>query len=329
MAICRKFVFQNKQMKILVIDSNHELLNEGLRNAGFQVDEDYSSPKEEILKKIYQYQGLIIRSRIPVNREFLEAAKELKFIGRVGAGLENIDEEFAKERGIALFNAPEGNRDSVGEHAIAMLLMLIHRLKIADLEVRNGIWKREENRGDELKGKTVGIIGYGNMGKAFAQRLKGFEVEVICYDILPDKGDENAAQVSLEEFFERADIVSLHTPQTPQTLKMINAEFLSKFQKPIYFINTARGKSVVTKDLVSALESGKVKGACLDVHEFEKTSFENLEFSELPAEFQYLLKSEKVILTPHIAGWSIQSKEKLAQVILNKILNWKNLINIA
>src|SRR5690606_12340588 len=310
-------------MKILAIDSNHELLNEGLRNAGFQVDEDYSSPKEEILKKIYQYQGLIIRSRIPVNREFLEAAKELKFIGRVGAGLENIDEEFAKERGIALFNAPEGNRDSVGEHAIAMLLMLMHRLKIADYEVRNGIWLREENRGDELMGKTVGIIGYGNMGRAFAQRLKGFDVDVICYDIKPNLGDENARQVSLNEFFQLADVVSLHTPQTPETNQMVNSEFINSFQKPFYLINTARGKSVVTKDLVAALESGKVKGACLDVHEYEKSSFENLDLNELPEDFRYLLNSEKVILAPHIAGWTIQSKEKLAQVILDKILDWK------
>jgi D-3-phosphoglycerate dehydrogenase len=315
-------------MKILALDSNHELLNKGLREAGFVVEEDYHSPKEEILQKIVNYDGIIIRSRIPLNKEFLVKASNLKFIGRIGAGLENIDEEFAAQRGIILFNAPEGNRDSVAEHTIAMLLILLHRIRIADSEVRTGIWKREENRGDELMHKTVGIIGYGNMGKAFAQRLKGFDVEVICYDILPNKGDENARQVKLEELFHKADIISLHTPQTASTKGMINANFLKNFKKPIYFINTARGKSVITKDLVEALKNGKIKGACLDVHEYEKSSFENIYIEELPEDFQYLIKSDKVILTPHIAGWTIQSKEKLAKVILDKILNWKKIHNI-
>lgn len=316
-------------MKILALDSNHELLNRGLRNAGFLVDEDYVSPKGVILEQIGNYDGIIIRSRIPVDREFLEKAAKLKFIGRVGAGLENIDEDFAVSKGVVLFNAPEGNRDAVGEHAVAMLLMLMNRLKIADNEVRNGIWKREENRGDELVGKTVGIIGYGNMGKAFAQRLKGFGVEVICYDIKENAGDENALQVSLNEFFQKADVVSLHTPQTAGTTGMINSRFIQSFQKPVYFINTARGKSVVTKDLVEELKSGKVKGACLDVHEYEKSSFENMNISELPEDFKYLLQSEKVVLTPHIAGWTFQSKEKLAQVILDKIVDWKKIHNIA
>lgn len=313
-------------MKILALDSNHELLNSGLRNAGFVVDEDYNSPKEEVVKTISKYDGIIIRSRFPMDKSFLEAASNLKFIGRVGAGLENIDEEFAKQKNITLFNAPEGNRDSVGEHAVAMLLMLMNRLKIADNEVRNGIWLREENRGDELMGKTVGIIGYGNMGKAFAQRLKGFGVEVICYDILENLADENARQVDLNEFFEKVDVVSLHTPQTNETNRMVNSEFINSFHKPFYLMNTARGKSVVTKDLVEALDSGKIKGACLDVHEYEKSSFENFDLNELPEDFRYLIRSEKVILAPHIAGWTIQSKEKLAQAILYKILNWKERI---
>lgn len=311
-------------MKILALDSNHDLLNNGLREAGFIVEEDYISSKEEVLKTIDAYDGMIIRSRIPIDREFLEKAQNLKFIGRVGAGLENIDEAYAAERGIVLFNAPEGNRDSVAEHTIAMMLILLHRIRIADREVRTGIWKREENRGNELMHKTVGIIGYGNMGKAFAQRLKGFDVEVICHDTLPNKGDENARQVELEEIFENSDILSLHTPQTPSTLGMINSNFLMNFKKPIYFLNSARGKSVVTKDLVEALENGRILGACLDVHEYEKASFENMKFEDLPADFQYLVKSDQVILTPHIAGWTIQSKEKLAQVILDKIVDWKN-----
>ncbi len=310
-------------MKILALDTNHELLINGLRKAGFQVDENYQSSKEEVEKIISEYEGIIIRSRFPLDREFLSKAKKLKFIGRVGAGLENIDEEFAGEQQISLFNAPEGNRDSLAEHAIGMLLMLLHRLRIADQEIRNGIWKREENRGDELVGKTVGIIGYGNMGKAFAQRLKGFGVEVICYDILENRGDENACQVSLEELFEKTEILSLHTPQTPKTAGLIHREFIESFKNPFYLINTARGKSVITKDLVEALRSGIVKGACLDVHEYEKSSFENLQLDELPADFRYLIESENVVLTPHIAGWTHQSKEKLAKVILDKILEWK------
>jgi len=316
-------------MKVLAIDSNHDLLNQGLKNAGFQVDEDYHSSKEEILKIIHQYDGIIIRSRIPVNAEFLQKAENLKFIGRVGAGLENIDAEFALEKGIKLINAPEGNRDALAEHCVGTLLMLMNRLKIADYEVRNGIWKREENRGDELKGKTVGLIGYGNMGKAFAQRLKGFDVEVICFDIKENVGDEHAKQVQMEEFFEKSDVLSLHVPLTELTRNLINHNFLSKFKKPIYFLNTARGKCVKTKDLVENLKSGKVRGACLDVLEFEKSSFENLEISELPEEFQFLIQSEKVILTPHIAGWTIQSKEKLAQAVLDKIVEWKKIHNIA
>lgn len=312
-------------MKIIVLDKNHDLLNKGLINLGFQVDEAYTESYEEVLRKIDQYDGMIIRSRIPIDKPLLTAAKRLKFIGRVGAGLENIDEIYAEERGIELFNAPEGNRDSVAEHAVGMLLMLMNRLRIADAEVRRGIWLREENRGDELKGKTVGIIGYGFMGKAFAQRLQGFGVHVICYDMKENVGDKYAIQVELDEFFNKSEIVSLHTPQTVETVGMINKEFIESFKNPIYFINTARGKSVVTEDLVAAIESGKIKGACLDVHEYEKSSFENLKFEELPDAFQYLIHSDRVILAPHIAGWTHQSKRKLAEVILNKISNWKKL----
>ena len=323
----KSVTFDKKRMsagyKILAIDSNHECLNNGLREAGFIVDEDYQSSKEEIENIIHQYDGLIVRSRFPIDQTFLAKATNLKFIGRVGAGLENIDEDYAAERNIILFNSPEGNRDSVGEHAIGMLLMLMHHLRRADNEVRSGIWKREENRGDELKGKTVGIIGYGNMGNAFAQRLQGFGVEVICYDILPDQGNQYATQVSLEEFFNRAEVVSLHTPQTPQTMQMINKEFINQFKNPFYFINTARGKSVVTKDLVEAMKSGKVIGAALDVLEFEKSSFERLVASELPEEFQYLIEADNVVLAPHIAGWTHQSKIKLAEFIRDKIIAWK------
>ena len=312
----------NTPYKILAIDSNHDCLNNGLRDAGFIVDEDYVSSKESIEEKIANYDGLIVRSRFPIDKTFLSKATKLKFIGRVGAGLENIDEDFAADRNIVLFNSPEGNRDSVGEHAVGMLLMLMHHLRRADNEVRNGIWKREENRGDELKGKTVGIIGYGNMGSAFAKRLQGFDVDVICYDILPNKGNQYAEQVSLQEFFDRVDVVSLHTPQTPETTRMINAELISKFKKPFYFVNTARGKSVVTKDLVDAMKSGQVLGVALDVLEFEKSSFEKLVVSELPEEFQYLINADNAVLAPHIAGWTHQSKVKLAEFIRDKIIDW-------
>lgn len=310
-------------MKILAVDTNHELLISGLRDAGFQVDENYHSPKQEIEKIISNYQGMIIRSRFPVDRDFLSKANNLKFIGRVGAGLENIDSAFAAQREISLFNAPEGNRDSLAEHAMGMLLMLLHRLKIADNEVRKGIWLREENRGDELMGKTVGIVGYGNMGKAFAKRLQGFGVEVICYDILDNKGDEYARQVDLGELFQKTDVLSLHIPESPETNSMVNSSYIHSFAKPFYFLNTARGKAVVTKDLTEAIKSGKIKGACLDVLEYEKSSFEKLEMNELPQDFRYLIKSDKVILSPHIAGWTHQSKEKLARFILDKILDWK------
>ena len=312
----------NTPYKILAIDSNHECLNNGLRDAGFTVDEDYVSSKESIEEKIANYDGLIVRSRFPIDKTFLSKATKLKFIGRVGAGLENIDEDFAADLDIVLFNSPEGNRDSVGEHAVGMLLMLMHHLRRADNEVRKGIWKREENRGDELKGKTVGIIGYGNMGNAFAKRLQGFDVDVICYDILPNKGNQYAEQVSSQEFFDRVDVVSLHTPQTPETTRMINAEFISKFKKPFYFVNTARGKSVVTKDLVDAMKSGQVLGVALDVLEFEKSSFEKLVVSELPEEFQYLINADNAVLAPHIAGWTHQSKVKLAEFIRDKIVDW-------
>lgn len=316
-------------MKVLLLDRNHVLLENGLKNLGFEVDSDYDSSKEEIIKKISNYDGIIIRSRIPVDSEFLNAAVKLKFIGRVGAGLENIDLKVAAKNGIQTFNAPEGNRDSVGEHAVGMLLMLVHRLRIADAEVKNGIWRREKNRGDELMGKTIGIIGYGNMGKAFSRRLKGFGANVICYDIRAGKGDDNAVQVSWDEFMDRSEIISLHTPQTTETIGLVDKELINSMKNPFYLINTARGKSVVTKDLAEGLKSGKILGAALDVHEYEKKSFENLDLSQLPEDFRFLIESENVILTPHIAGWTHQSKQKLAEVILSKVADWKKLHNIA
>ncbi len=305
-------------MKILQLDKNHPLISEQLTAKGFVVEEDHSSTYDEVLEKIKDYQGIIIRSRIPLDKNFLTKASHLKFIARVGAGMENIDIETAEILGVKLINSPEGNRDSVAEHVVGMLLILMNRLFIASNEVKNGIWKREENRGDELLGKTFGIIGYGNMGKATAKRLSGFGVEVIFHDILPNLSDEFATQVSLEELQKRADILSLHIPLTSETHYLIDEAFISKMEKNFYFVNTARGKNLKTKALVEAIESGKILGACLDVLEYEKSSFENLETEN--QDLKYLLNSEKVIVTPHIGGWTHQSKEKLAQVIVDKIL---------
>ena len=312
-------------MKILLLDSNHPLITEQLLAKGFVLEEDFTSSYDEVLQKINQYDGIIIRSRIPLDKNFLENAQNLKFIARVGAGMENIDLETAKNLGISLINSPEGNRDSVAEHVVAMLLILMNRLFIASEEVKNGIWKREENRGDELLGKTFGIIGYGNMGKATAKRLSGFGVEVIFYDILPNLEDEFAKQVSLEELQERADILSLHIPLDASTEYLVDENFISKMKKNFYLVNTARGKNVKTSALVDALKSGKVRAAALDVLEYEKSSFENLDTSTSLStsnkeDLQFLLDSDQVIVTPHIAGWTHQSKEKLAQFIVDKII---------
>ncbi|MCP4052946.1 2-hydroxyacid dehydrogenase [Mesoflavibacter sp. SCSIO 43206] len=306
-------------MKILHLDTNHPLLLNQLNDLGFINDEDYTSSKEEIKLKIKDYDGFIIRSRFSIDKTFLDAATNLKFIGRVGAGLENIDCDYAESKGITLISAPEGNRNAVGEHSLAMLLSLFNKLNKADNEVRNGKWLREDNRGIELDGKTVGLIGYGNMGKAFAKKLRGFDVKVLCYDIKDNVEDENATQVSLQKLQEEADVLSLHTPETPLTIGMVNQDFINNFKKPFWLINTARGKSVITSDLVNALKSNKILGAGLDVLEYEKTSFESLFSSTLPEAFQYLIEAQNVILSPHVAGWTIESKEKLAQTIVNKI----------
>lgn len=308
-------------MKILHLDNNHPLLRENLATAGFENSEDYTSPKSAIEQVIEHYDGIVIRSRFNIDQQFLDAATNLKFIARVGAGLESIDFPYAESKGIKLFSAPEGNRNAVGEHALGMLLSLFNKLNNADREVKNGQWNREANRGIELDGKTVGIIGYGNMGKAFAKKLRGFDCEVLCYDIKEDVGDENARQTSLEELQEKADVLSLHTPWTERTNKMVDSQFIHSFKKPFWLINTARGKSVVTSDLVDALKKEKILGAGLDVLEYEKLSFESLFTSEdLPKPFEQLLQFDNVIVSPHVAGWTVESKIKLAEVISEKII---------
>ncbi|AWH73927.1 hydroxyacid dehydrogenase [Dokdonia sp. Dokd-P16] len=311
-------------MKILHLDNNHPLLMEQLTAAGHENVENYTITKKETEAIIASYDGIVIRSRFNIDKTFIDAAPNLKFIARVGAGLESIDIPYAESKGIYLISAPEGNRNAVGEQALGMLLSLFNNLNRADAEVKAGNWNREANRGVELEGKTVGIIGYGNMGKAFAKKLQGFDCEVLCYDITENVGDEGARQVSLQEFQEQVDVVSLHTPWTPQTDKMVDATFINAFAKPFYLINTARGKSVVTADLMEALKSKKILGAGLDVLEYEKLSFENLfttdGSSNLPAPLEYLIKQDNVLLTPHIAGWTVASKIKLSQTIVDKIL---------
>lgn len=307
-------------MNILHVDVSHPLLIDKLTILGHKNDIDVLSSKTKIISKINNYEGLIIRSRFLIDKLFLDRAKNLKFIARVGAGMESIDVEYAQQKGIILITAPEGNRNAVGEHALGMLLSLFNNLNRADKAVRQGLWLREENRGVELDGKIVGIIGYGNMGKAFAEKLKGFNVKVLCYDIKSNVGDENAKQVPLCEFQKDVQILSLHTPETPDTIGIINSNFIKQFNNPFWLINTSRGKSVITEDLTAALQSGQILGAGLDVLEYEKSSFEELfENKKIPDAFQYLIESDKVLLSPHIAGWTIESDRKLAFVIIEKI----------
>jgi D-3-phosphoglycerate dehydrogenase len=307
-------------IKILHIDSNHPLLWDQLEQAGFINHADFTSSKQEIEAKIQDYQGIVIRSRFKIDKQFLDKATNLQFIARVGAGLESIDCDYAISKNIALIAAPEGNCNAVAEHTLGMILSLFNKLNIADSEIRAGEWNREKNRGYELDGKTVGIIGYGNMGKAFAKKLRGFDVEVLCYDIKENVGDANAKQVSLQELQQKTDVLSLHIPWTPETDKMVNSDFINAFAKNIWIINTSRGKNIITADLVAAMQAGKVLGAGLDVLEYEKLSFETLfQDKNTPDAFQYLLDGRKVILTPHIAGWTYESHERLAQVIVDKI----------
>ncbi len=309
-------------MKILHLDSNHPSLIEMLQEAGFENIENYKASKQEIEQVVPLYDGIVIRSRFKIDKYFLDVAKNLKFIARVGAGLESIDTQHAEKLGIKLIAAPEGNRNAVGEHALGMLLSLFNNLNRANMEIKNGQWNREANRGVELNGKTVGIIGYGNMGKAFSAKLRGFECKVIFYDIKENLGDGNATQVSLDELQQRADVVSLHTPWTTLTDKMVNSNFINSFSKPFWFINTARGKSTVTADLVQALKTKKILGAGLDVLEFEKLSFETLFDSDtLPTPLKELFAMDNVLLSPHIAGWTAESHIGMARIVAQRIIS--------
>ena len=309
-------------MHILIIDNVHDILIQKLREKQCHVDYKPSITKKEAEKILPYYNGIIIRSKFPLNKEFLSYGKKLQFIGRVGAGLENIDQAFAKEKGIICLNSPEGNKTAVGEQALGMLLSVMNNINNSDKEVRQGLWKREENRGNELSALTVGIIGYGNMGSAFARTLKGVGCNVIAYDKYKyDFSDEYVREVTLDQLQDESDVLSIHIPLTEETNYMINRRFIQQFRKPIWFINTSRGKIVHTEEIVSELENGKIKGAALDVLELEKTNFEELhETDNLPGYFKKLIHMNNVLLTPHIAGWTHESNRKLSEVMANKII---------
>ena len=308
---------------ILHVDENHPLLIKGLKDMGFENVIEYNTPLEKLIPNLKLYKGLVIRSRFPIDKKFLDLATNLKFIARVGAGLENIDISYADHKNISLIAAPEGNRNAVGEHALGMLLGIMNKLRMGHQNISKGLWLRELHRGYEIEGKTVGIIGYGNTGKSFAKKLTGFnDVEILCYDIKPNLGDKIAKQVSINELQSKAQIISLHVPETDQTIGMIDKNFISKMKHPFWLINTARGKTVVTKDLVDAIKSKKIIGAGLDVLDYESSSFNSVFNSDKELNsLKFLIEAEQVILSPHVGGWTVESHQKLAKTILNKILN--------
>jgi D-3-phosphoglycerate dehydrogenase / 2-oxoglutarate reductase len=305
--------------KVLIIDPVHPLIPEALSALGFTCEEHFSLTPGSCKAILGEYEGVIIRSGIRLTRDILEKGVNLRFIGRVGSGLENIDTAFAASMGIACLNSPEGNRDAVGEHATGMLLALLNHMVRANREVREGKWIREGNRGTEIRGKTIGIVGYGNMGSSFARKIKGFDARVLSYDkYKKDYSDGNTLESTMDELFEQADIVSLHVPLTDETRYLANDAFFGRFRKNIWLINTSRGPVVETASLVRNLRSGKVSGAALDVLEYEESSFEEMKGLSSP-DFRYLAEAENVLLTPHIAGWTHESNIKLATVLVEKI----------
>jgi D-3-phosphoglycerate dehydrogenase / 2-oxoglutarate reductase len=307
-------------MKIcLIIDLMHESITPLLKDIGWKADYRPNISRAEVINIIPRYEGLIVRSKTSIDREIIDRAEKLRWIGRAGAGLDQLDIEALDQRGIQVVNAPEGNRDALGEHALTILLTLLNKVHIADRNIRRGIWDREAMRGTELMGKTISIIGYGHMGQAFARRLQGFGVEVLAYDKYKENyGNEFAREASMEEIFENTDILSLHVPLTEETHFMLNHAYLAKFKKDIYLLNTARGKNISLQTLVQALEQRKLKGAALDVLENEK-------ISQLPEKqqkyFDQLIQSDKVVFTPHVGGWTFESYEKINRTLVAKIKN--------
>jgi D-3-phosphoglycerate dehydrogenase / 2-oxoglutarate reductase len=305
--------------KILIADDLHENIFPMLAELGFEVSYQPDIKRAEILEIIQDYEGLLIRSKTKIDYEFLSFCTKLEFIGRAGAGLDLIDLQAVEEKNIKVFAANEGNSDAVAEHAIGMILMLFNKLNFADAEVRQGIWHREENRGIELCGMTVGIIGYGNMGKALSQRLIGFGVKTLAFDTDAKKilnEEFFAKRATMQDIFEEADIVSIHVPLTEQTRMMVNDDFINQFKKNIFLINTSRGEVVSTKAILNGLKTEKIRGACLDVLENEKLSQLTPEQSEV---YSQLFQQKNVILTPHIAGWTVESYRKINEVLVSKL----------
>ena len=307
-------------MKILHLDTTHPFLGKELEKIGFTNYYDFKTIKSDL--KISDFFGIIIRSRISIDKNFIDKCKNLKFIARIGSGIENIDVDYAKQKGIQIISTPEGNSNAVGEHALGMLLSLLNNINSSNKEVQKGIWNRESNRGIELKDKTVGLIGYGNTGKSFAKKLNGFDVNTIFYDIKKIKKDNYANPVSLNYLKDNSDIISLHVSMTEESIGLINKNFIESCAKPFWLINTSRGSCIIINDLVKGLKDGKVLGAGLDVIAFEKKSFEKLTVNENEqSSLNYLNNSTNVILTPHIAGWTHESKIGLVKVALEKIKN--------
>lgn len=305
--------------RILIVDDLHQAFAEKARELGFEVDDRPLITREETLAIIANYVGIAVRTKFRIDKELLDVASNLKFVARAGAGLDNIDEIAAKEKNVQLINAPEGNCDAVGEHAVGLLLALMNNFRKADAEIRSGNWDREGSRGYELKGKTVGIIGYGFMGQSFAKKLAGFDVKIIAYDKYKTGfSDNHVREVSMEEIVKHSDVLSLHIPLTKETNRMVNEEYFFHFKKPIFFINTARGEIVDTKAVLSGLKARKIIGAGLDVLETEK-------FPSLGAQawFDELKENEHVILTPHVAGWTFDSYRKISEVLGQKLVELK------
>lgn len=304
-------------MKILFIDSTSSLLLEKLRSNNMICDVAYKKKKSEIEKIIYEYDGIVIRSKFKIDRLFIKKAKKLKFIARAGVGMENIDVKYAQENNILCINSKNANSQAVAEHTLGMILSLFKNINKSHQEVKSKLWLREENRGLELSGKTIGIIGFGNTGSTFSKILEGFNVKILAYDKYLLKHQYKS---SMKKIYENADLISLHIPLTKETFHLLNDNFIDKFQKPFFLINTSRGKCVSTKSLVKAIKNKKILGACLDVLEIENNSFENISQNANQKELNYLINSNKVILTPHIAGWTNESKKAIAETISNQIL---------
>ncbi len=303
-------------MNFLIVDDIHGVLLEKFDQAGISYDYMPTITREEAEKIIPSYEGLIIRSKFQVDSSFIDLGTKLKYIGRSGAGIDNIDEAYALQKGIRLYAANEGNCDAVGEHMIGMLLSLMNHLNRSNEEIRNGIWKREENRGYELKGRTVALIGYGHNGKAMAQKLSGFGVRVIAYDKYKTGfTDQYATEVAMEEVVKQADVLSFHIPLTRETTNLVDDEYLFHFRKPIFFLMGARGGIVHIPAIIKALDKGKILGAAFDVLPVEK-------FPKLGEQSWYnnLIARNNVIFSPHVAGWTFESYHKLSDILADKII---------